>query len=140
MAERRCLSKTGHFAVMPFTPSTCNALSKEPKKISGHIRKIFEGVHDLNVSGDNQKSRGKNVDVEALVSSDNEVIEIKPCEVESKIEIWIGRLVDHMKTAIRQLFYKYLTDGASNTRKAHDKEKMHRQVREIPGQILIGMA
>lgn len=112
--------------------------SKEPKKIINHIRKIFEGIYDLNVSSDS-KGRGKNVDVEAIVSSDNEVIEIKPVEVDSKVEQWMERVVDAMRISIRQLFFKYLTDGATASRKAHDKEKMHRQVREIPGQILIGM-
>ena len=96
--------------------------AKEPKKIVQHIRKIFEGIYDLTISNDS-KGRGKNVDIEALVSAEGEVIEIKPMEVDAKVELWMARLVDGMKASIRNLFWRHLTEGVSNSRKAFEKER-----------------
>jgi hypothetical protein len=43
-----------------------------------------------------------------LESNDGEKIEIKPIIVEAKVESWMKKLVEHMKVALRKLFYKHL--------------------------------
>jgi len=61
-------------------------------------------------------------------------------EVDAKVELWMARLVDGMKASIRNLFWRHLTEGVSNSRKAFEKDKLLGQIKGIPGQILIGMA
>ena len=87
------------------------------------------------------KNTRKNVDVDEIWSAEGEVISFgKPIEVDAKVEIWMQKLEEEMKKAIRQAFYRYISDGTQGQRKQHDRERMLRNVREIPGQILIGLA
>jgi hypothetical protein len=49
-----------------------------------------------------------NYEITELKSNDGENIEIKPIVVEAKVESWMKKLVEHMKIALRKLFYKHL--------------------------------
>lgn len=114
--------------------------SKEPLKIISHIRKIFEGIYNLGVPNETKGSR-KNVDVDEIQSAEGEAIGFnKPIEVDAKVEIWMQKLEEEMKKAIRQQFYRYISDNSTGQRKQHDRERMLRQVKEVPGQILIGLS
>jgi hypothetical protein len=78
--------------------------SKEPKKIMIHIGKLFEGIKDLNSSSDSKGPRGKAIEIDAIISGDGEDIPIQPVEVDSKIEMWMNRLLTAMKVAIGKSF------------------------------------
>lgn len=81
--------------------------SKDPYPILQHISKIFEGVYSLNIQT-HGKGNQKNYEITELISNDDEKIEIKAIQVEAKVESWMKKLVDHMKIALRKLFYKHL--------------------------------
>lgn len=114
--------------------------SKDPKKIITHIRKIFEGIYDLGVPNEAKGTR-KNADIDEILSAEGESIGFnKPIEVDAKVETWMTKLEEEMKKAIRQQFYRYLSEGTQGPRKQHDRERMLRNVKDIPGQVLIGLS
>ena len=108
-------NKRGFFARFYFLPDNdlleMIGSSKEPKKIMIHIGKIFEGIKDLGYNNDNKGPRGKSVEIESIKSSDGEEITIQAVEVDSKIEIWIKKLLKAMQVQIGKLFQKWLGDG-----------------------------
>lgn len=105
-----------------------------------HIGKLFEGIKDLNSSSDSKGPRGKAIEIDAIISGDGEDIPIQPVEVDSKIEMWMNRLLTAMKVAIGKSFQRYLSDGTGNPRSKFERGKILPQIRDAPGQILIGMA
>jgi len=114
--------------------------SKDPNPIIKHIKKIFEGVHSLDVIPNGSKSN-KTYEIEHLVSSDNEKVDLnKPVLVEAKAEHWLDKLLKEMKEALKKYFYKYYSENIQTSKKVNDRDKLLKTIKLSLGQILITMA
>lgn len=112
--------------------------SKDPKPILQHIRKMFEGVHTLDINESNSGSRGqKGYEIAKLVNDDEETVELqKPINVTAKVESWLNGLILEMKESLKKCFFQYHTKHAGQ-KKALEREKLLKIIQANQGQILL---
>lgn len=59
--------------------------AKDPEPINKHIKKIFEGINKLKHIS-NGRGQNKTYEITTIVSPEGEELEIKPVQVEAKVE------------------------------------------------------
>jgi len=75
--------------------------SKDPEPILQHISKMFEGVYTLKIQ---ETGRGNTriYEITHLQAEDKEMVEIKPFQVDPKVETWLKKLVAEMRDALKR--------------------------------------
>jgi hypothetical protein len=114
--------------------------SKDPKPILQHIGKMFEGINSLTIVSQGSKNN-QTYEITELQSNDKpyEAIQLRPFQVEPKVESWLKKLVNEMKNALKRLFYQYYHENSGTSKNRNEKEKMMGIIKNFPGQILITM-
>ena len=94
--------------------------AKDPEPIIKHIKKIFEGINDLD---HNSTGRGQNkvYEIVGLWSPEREYVPIKNVQLEAQVETWLKNLMVAMKEALRKIFYKFYTERMGSTKKMPDQ-------------------
>lgn len=113
--------------------------SKDPKPILQHIRKMFEGVHDLGIietSGGGARGQ-KGYEIQKLVNDDEEFVELcQPIQVSAKVEAWLNKLIELMRESLKKCFYQYHSKY-SNVKKAPERDKLLDVIEKNQGQLLL---
>lgn len=106
--------------------------AKDPRPFQKHIKKVFEGVHSLEIP--EPAGRAKNYSITALKSNDGEVVRLTQEVSQSKVEDWFNELLKAMVESMKKLFHKTLTGQKV---KVENRDRLIKYISENLGQILI---
>jgi hypothetical protein len=86
--------------------------AKDPRPINKHIKKIFEGVNELE-SQHEGKGGSKQYVITKVLSIEKEEIELgnRSVPVDQKVETWLEKLRMSISQSLRKLFQKFWIDS-----------------------------
>ena len=108
--------------------------SKDPSPIQKHIKKVFEGIHYLDIA--HGGGRNKTYEITGMISNkgmvEEESIKLHTAvQGQSKVEEWFGYLLQSMHETLKRLFHKCLT--GIKIGKAEQSDKLDKYLSENPG-------
>jgi dynein heavy chain len=115
--------------------------AKDPRPINKHIKKIFEGVNELE-SQHEGKGGSKQYVITKVLSIEKEEIELgnRSVPVDQKVETWLEKLRLSIAQSLRKLFQKFWIDSLPIIqKKVPAKEAMGKIIHTSKGQCLICM-
>lgn len=89
--------------------------SQKPQNIQKHLKKCFEGINKVKF----RPNRGTDIalkreDITKLVSKEGEEIDllkpIQPYKYEGKVEVWLQKLENHMKSSVKHVIAEGFRD------------------------------
>jgi len=106
--------------------------SKNPNEVKSHIKKLFEGIKQIDITDKPGEGRGKrNLEITAMISSDAEIIPLtRTTQAEGDVEYWLSGLEDNMRITLKSK----LAECYSKLKTTKDKSTW---VTNHPGQMLI---
>ena len=64
----------------------------------------------------------------------------KPVQVEPRVEQWLKALMEAMREALKNIFFKFYNENMVNNKKLPEREKLLKIIRQTKGQVLITCA
>jgi dynein heavy chain len=114
--------------------------AKDPEPIQKHIKKIFEGTHELGITTTG-RGQNKTHEISQLKCSDGETVDLrKPIVINERVETWLKLLMDGMRDSLRFIFFKFYQDNMQATKKLPEREKLQKIISSTQGQVLITCA
>ena len=121
---------------------------KNPREIQHHIKKLFEGIKLLEMTGPEEKSKSnKTNEIVSMIAPDNETVKVlNKVTAEGEVEIWLDQLEKTMQfTLTKKLLDCYNSpsarkEGASGKKDANSKKDKREWIRNNPGQLVITSA
>ena len=118
--------------------------AKNPAAINKHIKKIYEGINQIETETTQQSKGQREHVITAVIAEDGERLPVQelsqsqPLELTTNVESWMKNLTEAASNSLQKEFYLYAQNPPiANMRKLPDKDKMTANIAGNLGQILL---